>query len=124
MKLINMIICASLAATPLLTNAGDLKISNNSKYDLSFEINHVCANAFGVIPTGTIKVIREKDFNKACEYMPKYCVTNVYSKANCEGSPIAQIGFDTTYGVSYLSGSTSTPLTLSGNGFNLFLPRS
>lgn len=120
MKLVTMVLCTSLATLPLVSHAGDLQIGNESNYNLSFQINSNCSDKFGVVPTGTIKVISEKDFNKECEYNPKNCVTNVYSSPHCKGSKIAEVGFDTSYGVSYLSGPTSGTVSVTGSGFNLF----
>lgn len=119
MKLVNMIVSASLIVLPLLANADDLKIANNTNYDLSFRINNVCSNGFGIVPVHTIKVIPEKDFNKECEYNPKSCFATVYSRTNCTGKNIAEIGFDTSYGVSYVRGTTLDPLSITASGFNL-----
>lgn len=106
MKLTNVILCASLATLPLLAHAGDLKIANRTKFDLSFKINNICSDRFGNVSTDTIKIVVEKDFNKECGYNPKFCRTIVYGKPNCKGENIAGIGFDTSHGVIYISGST------------------
>lgn len=120
MKLITIVLGASLITMPLLAQASDLIIANASKFTLSFQINNICSTKFGNIPTDTIKTISAKDFNEECKYNSKICVTNVYSKPNCDGFKVAEIGFDRNYGVSYLSASTSGVIDVHGNGFNLF----
>lgn len=128
MKLINVIACATLSAIPLLANASDLKISNGTKSDLSFSINNICSDkfdGFGVIPAETIKMISEKGFNEECNYNPQQCIANVYNRAACKGDKIAEIGFDTSQGVTYISGPTSSEnISIIGNGFNLLFTTS
>jgi len=122
MKLVKMFLYTALiTAMPLAAHAGDLKIANNTKTALSFKINHVCSDkfdGFGIIPPATIKFVAEKDFNKECEYNATHCVAYVYTGNNCQGKNVAEVGFDISYGVNYISSSTSG-LDINGNGFNL-----
>ena len=119
MKLFNILICVSVMSMPLLAHADNLKVANRTNNDLSFKINNTCSDRFGVIPADTIKVISEKTFNKECEYNSSYCVAIVYKKANCKGENFAEVGFDTSYGVNYVSNKTSDSVNVIGNGFNL-----
>ena len=120
MKLSKAILCGMLISVPILANAGDLKIANRTKFDLSFKVNNICSDKFGLVLSDTIKVIAEKDFKHECEANPKVCRTIVYKRPNCEGGSIGEVGFDTNYGVSYISGSTSgEKISITGNGFNL-----
>ncbi len=120
MKLGNIILCVSLVAVPFIADASDLKIANRTKFDLSFKVNNICSNGFGVIPADTIKMIAEKDFNKACESNSPICHAVVYSAPNCTGENVGGVGFDRNDGVSYISGPTSNQkVSIIGNGFNL-----
>lgn len=110
-------IISSLLTMPVLVNAGDLKISNDSKYDLSFSINNTCSEEFGVVSNRTMKVIPERSFNKACEYNQGNCETKVYNATACSGKQVAVVVFNTHYGV---QGLYPTDIITKGNGFNLF----
>lgn len=119
MKLYKKIILTCLLAAPLVANASDLKIANQTKFNLSFKFNNTCSDAFGVIKSNTIKIISEKDFNNACEDYMRSCFATVYNQANCKGKVVAGIGFNKEYGVSYISGRFKKPINITGNGFNL-----
>lgn len=117
-KIISMfLIGSSLVGISTFASAGDLKISNDSKYDLSFSINNTCSEDFGIIDSQSIKVIPEANFNKACSYNSSRCETTVYNSAYCSGKQIGTVVFDTKYGV---QGLYPNEFTFKGNGFNLF----
>jgi hypothetical protein len=98
-------------------NADDLKVSNDSKYNLSFSVNNVCSKDFGVVDNHSVKVISDANFKKACAYNSSNCEAKVYNAASCTGKQVAAIVFDTSYGV---QGLYPTGITTKGNGFNLF----
>lgn len=124
MKILNIILCTSLSATPFLANAENLKIANSTYYDLSFAVNKVCSNEFGTVTRETIKIIPEKEFKKACEANSTNCFTEVYDHPNCKGNKISEVGFDISLGVTYLSGNIPTHISVTGCGFNLFFTTS
>ena len=120
MKLINKILCASLIAMPLIANAGHLKITNDSKYDLSFKVDNICSDAFGNVNSKTIKIVSEAAFKKACVVNPNFCVLTVYNKANCKGKNFIGLGFDTETGMSsFIPGSNFVPMTTSISAFDI-----
>lgn len=75
-------------------SADDLKVSNDSKYHLSFSVNNVCSEEFGVVKNHSVKVISDKNFKKACAYDPNHCVVKVYNAASCTGKQIGTVVFD------------------------------
>lgn len=120
MKLGKMMLCVSLIAVPFIADAGNLTIVNRTKFDLSFKVNNICSDDFGMIPANKMKIIAEKDFNKACESNPSICSAIVYSAPNCNGENVGEVGFNISNGVSYISGQTSRQkISILGEGFNL-----
>lgn len=120
MKLSTLIACACITSFPLIAIADDLKIANRTDFDISFSINKHCSNNLGVIQSDTVVVVPEKDFNKACEHNPSRCYSIVYSKPNCRGKDLGEVGFNTKHGVSYIIGSQNAErVSITGNGFNL-----
>ena len=112
-----LLIGSSFFGFSTFANADNLKISNGSKYDLSFSINNTCSKKFGVVDNRTVKVISEANFNKACAYNASSCEAKVYNAPSCMGKQIATVVFDTKYGV---QGLYPRDITMKGNGFNLF----
>lgn len=98
-------------------SAKDLKISNDSKYDLSFSINNICSEQFGIVENHSVKVISEANFKKACAYDPNQCEVQVYNAASCAGKKVAAVVFDANNGV---IGLYSMEIITKANGFNLF----
>ena len=121
MKTINKIISTSLIAIPLIANAGDLKITNDTNFDLSFKINKLCSDGFGNVNSQTIKIVSESTLKKACAFNPKFCALTVYNKANCGGKDFAKLGLDTRDGVIYIrvGGNDSVPVSVSASAFDL-----
>lgn len=117
-KIVSLLLFGSgLLGFSTLASADDLKISNNSKYDLSFSINDFCSKEFAGVDNHSVKVISEESFKKACTYNPSDCRAKVYNAAACEGKQIATVVFDTSYGI---QGLYPTGIITKGSGFNLF----
>jgi hypothetical protein len=113
-----LLIGSCLIGFSTFANAGDLKISNDSKYELSFGINKVCSTEFGTVDAASITVIPAASLAKACAYNLTSCETKVYDAPSCSGKQVATIIFDTTgWGVESIIPSG---ITVKGNGFNLF----
>ena len=106
-----------LAGFSAFASADDLKISNDSAYDLSFSINNTCSSEFGVVEARTIQIVSTANFKQVCASSPAACEAKVYNAAACGGAQVATIVFDTSYGVQALK---PTGITAKGNGFNLF----
>ncbi len=111
------LIGASFLGLSTSVSADDLKISNDSKYDLSFSINNICSEEFGVIENRSVKLIPEASLKRACVYNSNKCETKVYNSAFCSGKQIGTVEFDTNYGV---VGLYPIEFTIKGNSFNLF----
>ena len=117
-KIISMLLIgSSFLGLSTFASADDLKVSNDSKYDLSFSINNTCSKEFGVADNRSVKVISEANFNKACAYNSSSCEAKVYNAPSCMGKQVATVVFDTSYGV---QGLYPIEITIKGNGFNLF----
>jgi hypothetical protein len=117
-KFISMLIIGSgFLVSSTFANADDLKVSNASKYDLSFSVNNVCSEEFGVVDNHSVKAISDTNFKKACAYDSNNCVAKVYNATSCTGKQIGTVVFDTNYGV---QGLHPTGITMKGSGFNLF----
>ena len=112
-----LLVGTSLLGLSTLASADDLKISNDSKYDLSFSINNSCSKEFADVDNHSVKVISEANFKKACAYNSTDCRVKVYDAAACTGKQVATVVFDTSYGV---QGLYPSGITTKGNGFNLF----
>lgn len=118
-KIISMLIIGSgVLGLSTFARADDLKVSNNLKNDLSFSINKICSNEFGVANHHSIKIISEANFNKACSYNPGSCEAKVYNAPSCMGKQVATVVFDTSYGVQGVYPNTG--IMIRGNLFNLF----
>src|SRR5688572_25034484 len=94
-----LLIGSAFLGFSILANADDLKVSNDSKYDLSFSINNTCSEEFGTLDNHSVKVIPDESFKNACAYNSSNCVVKVYNEASCSGKQIATVAFDTSYGV-------------------------
>lgn len=117
-KFISMLLIGSgFLGFSTLASADDLKVSNDSKYDLSFSVNNVCSEEFGVVDNHSVKVISDENFKKVCAYDSNNCVAKVYNGVSCTGKQIGTVAFDTGYGV---QGLYPTGITIKGSGFNLF----
>jgi hypothetical protein len=114
-----VLIGSSFLGHSALANAKDLKMSNDSKYQLSFSINNVCSEEFGVLESHSINVIPEKEFAKACAYNPTHCFSKVYNQPNCTGKHFANLGFDTSSGNYYIRVFADADISVSGNEFNV-----
>lgn len=108
------LIGSALLGLSMAASADDLKLSNDSKYDLSFSINNICSQEFGVLDAHSVKIIPEASFKKVCE---SNCDIKVYNSASCAGKQIAMVEFDTKSGVTSLH---PIEFTVKSNGFNLF----
>lgn len=117
-KFISMLLISSgFLGLSTYASADDLKISNDSRYNLSFSVNNLCSEDFGVVDSHSVKVVSHTNFNQACAYAPTNCVTKVFSKTACTGEQLATVVFDYRYGVQSL---TPTGITTKGSGFTLF----
>ena len=114
-----MFLCASLAIAPVLSFAGDLRISNDSNYNFSLKINNACASKFGTLSRKTTKIIPERDFNQECQYNPAHCIARVYDSPECKGEVIADITFDTRIGVVAVIRPPLSEIRIVFEGFNL-----
>lgn len=113
----SILIAAGLLVISTLANADNMKFGNNSKYDLSFSINHVCSKEIGDIPKQTIKIIREAKFAEACKYNPNQCVIEIYKDVGCAGKWTATMIFEKT---TISSIATIGEIMIRGNGSNVF----
>lgn len=84
---------------PFIANAGDFQITNHTKKRISFKINHVCSNDFGIIRARKSKVIPDVNFRAACSYDRENCIADVYQSGNCSHKHVATIKLATDYGV-------------------------
>ncbi len=113
-----------LCSVATLAKASDLKINNNSKYTLSFSVNNVCSNEFGVVEKFSLQIIPEARFNKICKYNPNHCEVGVYTQEKCAGKQVIGLILNTTLGVQSLIVrplivGENEILTGSFDGFNL-----
>lgn len=116
MKLVKKLFCLTLISLPLLADAGNLNIANNTHFDISFRIDGNCSAKFGTVQRGTTKIIPENIYNQECS---GYCDATVFMASNCGGLDIAKIGFG-PYGIFYID--VLTPdyyMDVAGNEFNL-----
>ena len=126
MNVIQKFALAALLTMPLLGNAADLNISNETDFDLTFRINHVCSDAFGISPMHDIKIISEANLKNGCAANPSHCIATVYDHANCAGKKLGDFNIDVDHGMNAThSNAPVTPVDISGYGFNLvFYPHS
>lgn len=113
----SILITAGLLGISTHANADNMKFGNNTKYDLSFSINHVCSKEIGDIPKQTIKIIREAKFAEACQYNPNQCVIEVYKGFGCTGKWTANMIFEKT---TIMAIATIGEIVIRGNGSNVF----
>lgn len=100
-----------------IANADNLKLSNETKYNLSFSTNGVCSQTLGDLKKYTVKIINQTSFEDTCQYNPKQCVIEVYNKLDCAGKTVANMVFDET---NIISVATSGDIMIRGNGSNIF----
>lgn len=118
---------AVLCTLPLLAQADDLIINNNTDYDSASVINHgICSDKLG--PVG---VTHAREFNHvvpasvvrmACKFNMHQCQADVYISPNCaEGTKIATVMVDVDTGIIGRPVSDDPRFDIDGSGFSFTL---
>lgn len=91
MKLSTITIATILLTSSFIARsalANDFNVANQSKYDLSFQVNGTCSQEFGKVYSHTIKNITETTFINACKSNTAPCEVKVYGMDSCQGEPL------------------------------------
>lgn len=100
--------------------ADDFNVANQTKYDLSFQVNGTCSQAFGKVDSYTIKNIAESIFINACKSNTEPCEVKVYGVNLCQGEPLLMVQYyisDNFVSLHQYSADISSAVS----GYNLFL---
>ncbi|GEM_PF-3409207 len=83
------------AATPL-KNVGELGISNQTSYSLSFSVNHICSNVIGNISGYSIKTVSVVKIIKSCAAgsLHNTCDITGYDRLDCQGKAVGGVKID------------------------------
>jgi len=126
-SIITSLLAISVTSLPVLAQAGDLDVSNNTdEYSTTYILNpigKVCSStALGddgiTKPRQQNHIISEGKLNLACFADKTNCVAEVYMTNDCSGDKVATVTFDTSTGVKSISMS-SNKYVISGSGFKL-----
>lgn len=96
---------AVVAAMPVLANANDVKILNDTNKDLSFSINNTCINK--TIYQHVENVVHDKVFQDNCVKNADVCKLEFYNQPSCTGTHIETVGYSADYGIVSLNGGDS-----------------
>lgn len=116
-RMFTILAASSFMATSALA---DFNISNQTKYDLSFQVNGICSQQFGKVYSWSIKNISEKTFMDACKLNAAPCEIKVYGIDSCQGEALLMVEYhvsDKNVSLYQYSSNISTGVS----GYNLFL---
>lgn len=117
LRKIAIVMSVSLFLAPMLANAGDFKITNHTKQELSFSINDTCSDTFGSVKANDIEIVYEEQLLQACTSDPSNCEVKVHDAANCKGDEVGMILFDIKSGITKIN--PEGLYSIEGNGFYL-----
>lgn len=123
MKLIKIKIAAILAISSFIATsafADDFKVSNQSSYDLSFQVNGVCSQEFGKVYSHDIKNIAEATFINACKSNTEPCEVKVFGADSCQGDALIMVQYYMKDNFVSLH-QYSSDIHSGVSGYNLFL---
>lgn len=93
MFIVTTVLSAGFFALTAHASEKDVHISNQSDYELSFQVNGICSNLFGVVPSYKIKTVPEKSFMEACKSNSAPCIVVIYGEKQCQGDALGMVNY-------------------------------
>lgn len=117
----SFMLCASLFAMPALAKVKDVNISNDTAYTLTFSVNGICSQEFGVVDRYSMKTVTEQNFKKACKNATTPCEVVIYSSKSCEGVTFATIDYNLDTNNVEVHGHDVPRIGVGVRGYDIFL---
>jgi hypothetical protein len=123
-KKIKWMTALAILSTPLLAQAGDLSITNNTDLPSTSIINGgLCSNILpggaGITQPHSTNVVPQAIMNAACWVNRDNCTADIYLTDNCTGDKEGRVVISTTSGIKSIT--VDGKYSLKGSGFNITL---
>lgn len=121
--ILSALIITSTGLHAASSSSGELGISNQTSYSVSFAINRLCSNEMGSVTAYSIKTFPVADIVKLCDEN-NTCEITAYDQSNCTGVRIGRAMIDFVNHKMEIIPDPLTKVTMAGSvgldQYNLF----